>query len=174
MNNGNVRFRCPYCGKISGGVADHIGMMDNCPFCGKSFRLTAVRDVRESIPNCLTYYFEMFKLYFCFRGRTRRREFWWAFLLNTIAGFLVAFLDGFFFSGYEYRNMRGVMVWGYLLTSFFPLLAIQVRRLHDTNKSGWWTLLSLMPVLNIAYLVWLVTNGDKGDNRFGKNPKGDE
>ena len=117
-------------------------------------------------------YFGMFKQYFGFRGRTRRREFWWAFLFNTIVGFVVVFLDGFVFSDYDSLKYNGLLIGIYMLASFLPLLALQVRRLHDTNKSGWWVLLSLMPVLNIAYLVWLATDGDKGDNRFGKDPKG--
>jgi uncharacterized membrane protein YhaH (DUF805 family) len=114
----------------------------------------------------------MFRQYFGFRGRARRREFWWALFFNLIVSFVVAFLDGFVFSGYDSHEFRGSLFGIYWLASFLPLIAIQVRRLHDTNKSGWWVLLSLVPVLNIAYLVWLATDGDKGDNRFGKDPKG--
>lgn len=172
MSFNNVKFRCPHCGKISEGPAQYIGTEDNCPFCGRRFRLTATGDVPTSTPNCLMCYFGMFEQYFGFRGRTRRREFWWAFLFNTIVGFVVAFLDGFVFSGYDSHKYGGLLIGIYMLVSFLPLLALQVRRLHDTNKSGWWVLLSLMPVLNIAYLVWLVTDGDKGANRFGKDPKG--
>jgi len=172
MSFGNVKFRCPFCGKISEGPAKYIGTEDNCPFCGKRFSLAAISDVSASKPNGLMCYLGMFRQYFGFRGRARRREFWWAFLFNTIAGFVVAFLDGIAFSGYDSCKYSGLLIWSYLLASFLPLLAIQVRRLHDTNKSGWWVLLSLVPVLNIAYLVWLATDGDKGDNRFGRDPKG--
>ena len=172
MSGNNARFRCPFCGKISEGAAQYIGTEDNCPFCGKRFRLMAMGDALAPMPNCLMCYFGMFRQYFGFRGRARRREFWWAFLFNTIVSFAIALLDVFIFSGYDRQQYSGVLIWIYLLASFLPLLAVQVRRLHDTNKSGWWVLLSLMPVLNIAYLVWLMTDGDKGDNRFGKNPKG--
>ena len=172
MSYGNVKFRCPFCGKISEAPAQYVGQEDKCPFCGKWFRLVAMSDAPASKPNYLMYYLGMFRQYFGFRGRTRRREFWWAFLFNTIVSVGVAFLDGFVFSGYDGREYRGLLILIYLLVSFLPLLAIQVRRLHDTNKSGWWVLLFPMPVLNIAYLVWLATDGDKGDNRFGKDPKG--
>ena len=173
MSVKDVKFRCPFCGKTSEGSARHIGTVDNCPFCGKRFRLVARGEVSTSSkPNCLMCYFGMFWRYFGFRGRARRREFWWAFLFNTIVSDGVAFLDGFVFSGYDGREYRGLLMLSYLLVSFLPLLAIHVRRLHDTNKSGWWVFLSLMPVLNIAYLVWLMTDSDKGDNRFGKDPKG--
>ena len=59
----------------------------------------------------------------------------------------------------------------FLLGSTIPLAAAQVRRLHDTNKSGWWIPLILLCPVNIAYFVWLATDGDKGQNRFGLNPK---
>ena len=172
MSYGNVKFRCPFCGKISEAPAQYIGKEDNCPFCGRWFRLVAMTDVSASKPNGLMCYLGMFRRYFGFRGRTRRREFWWAFLFNTIVSVAVAFLDGFAFSNYDSRKYSGLLIWIYSLASFLPLLAIQVRRLHDTNKSGWWVLLFPMPVLNIAYLVWLATDGDRGDNRFGKDPKG--
>lgn len=55
--------------------------------------------------------------------------------------------------------------------TLLPMLAVTARRLHDTNKSGWWVLLTLVPVLHLAYLAWILTNGDKGPNRFGPDPK---
>ena len=100
----------------------------------------------------------MFKRYVGFRGRSCRREFWWAFLLNTIVSFVLAIVD---------EAVFGI----YFLVALLPLMAIQVRRLHDTSKSGWWVFLLPMPILNIAYLVWLATDGDKGKNRFGDDPK---
>jgi len=171
VSYGNVKFRCPFCGKISEGPAQYSGTEDNCPFCGKRFRLVAMGDVPASAPNCLMCYLGMFRQYFGFRGRTRRREFWWAFLFNIIASLIAAFLDGFILGYYDNPEYSSLFTWIYLLASFLPLLAIQARRLHDTNKSGWWVFLSLVPVLNIAYLVWLATDGDKGDNRFGKDSK---
>ena len=59
-----------------------------------------------------------------------------------------------------------------ILASLLPMIAIQFRRLHDTNKSGWWWLLLPLPVINLAYFVWLMDDGDKGRNRFGPDPKG--
>lgn len=174
MSYGNVKFQCPHCGKISEGPAQYIGTEDNCPFCGKRFRLTATGDVPASTPNCLMCYFGMFRQYFGFRGRTRRRELWWAFLFNAIASCIAVFLEGFIFSDYDSQKYNGLLIGIYSVVSFLPLLALQVRRLHDTNKSGWWVFLSLMPVLNIAYLVWLATDGDKGANRFGRDPKGNK
>lgn len=169
MFNNSVRVKCPFCGQVFECAAQYIATEEKCPSCGKRFRLTVCGDSSASAPNCLACYFGMFRRYFGFRGRTRRREFWWAFLFNAIATFVVAVLDGMCFGAYDDR--RNMLVGIYFLVSLIPFSALQVRRLHDTNKSGWWMFLSLLPVLNIAYLVWLATDGDKGDNRFGKDPK---
>lgn len=168
MKNANVRFKCPFCGQISEASAQYAGTEDNCPSCGKRFKLVAMSDSASS-SNCLMCYFGMFKRYVGFRGRSPRREFWWAMLFHTITTVIIAFIDGFVFSGY--RDPQGLLVQIYFFASLLPLFAVQVRRLHDTNKSGWWVLLSLVPVLNIVYVVWLATDSDKGDNRFGENPK---
>ena len=157
MRKDRVRFQCAFCGQISEGSADCVGAEGDCPSCGKSFRLEALGEVPIKKPNCLKCYLDMFKRYVGFRGRSCRREFWWAFLLNTIVSFVLAIVD---------EAVFGI----YFLVALLPLMAIQVRRLHDTSKSGWWVFLLPMPILNIAYLVWLATDGDKGKNRFGNDP----
>ena len=169
MKNGNVKFKCPFCGQISEGLAQYAGTEDNCPSCGKRFQLVAMSDSLSSSSNCLMCYFGMLKRYVGFRGRAPRREFWWAILFHTIATAIIAVIDGAVFSGY--RDPQGLLVQIYFFATLLPVLAIQGRRLHDTNKSGWWALLSIVPVLNIVYIVWLATNGDKGSNRFGADPK---
>jgi uncharacterized membrane protein YhaH (DUF805 family) len=58
------------------------------------------------------------------------------------------------------------------LATFIPGIAVSVRRLHDTNRSGWWLLLDLIPFIGgIILFVWFVQDGTPGDNRFGANPK---
>lgn len=169
MSNGNIKFKCPHCGQVSEGLAQYAGTEDNCPSCGKRFQLVAMTEVLTQKQNCLMCYVGMLRRYVGFSGRTPRREFWWALLFNTIASFIVAVLDGIVFTGYN--DPQGLFIWIYLLATLLPLLAIQVRRLHDTNKSGWWVLLVPIPVINLAYLVWLATDSDKGTNRFGADTK---
>lgn len=160
-----VMFRCPYCGQKLGGAKDDVGSEVECPACGKTFVLEESDVAREKRPNGFMCYCGMLRNYFGLRGRMRRREFWWAFLFWWIVYLLSAIAD--------------LMIWGDLswcvcvvsLGTFIPLEAAQVRRLHDTNKSGWWVPLILLPPLNIAYFVWLATDGDRGRNRFGFNPK---
>lgn len=169
MKNGNVKFKCPFCGQISEGLAQYAGTEENCPSCGKRFQLVAMGAPSLESSSCLACYFGMFKRYVGFRGRAARREFWWAILFHTIATAIIVVIDGAVFSGY--RDPQGILMQIYFFAALLPMLAIQARRLHDTNKSAWWVLLSLVPVLNIVYIVWLATNGDKGSNRFGADPK---
>lgn len=165
MNNESKRFCCPRCGQLSSESTLIFGAEVKCSKCGKSFKPNDSGVVSSENPNALVCYFRMFKRYRDFKGRIRRREFWRAFLLNEIVCFILAVLGGLFCADCD-------VVEFYLIVSLLPMLAIQVRRLHDTNKSGLWVLLSPVPVLNIAYLVWLATDGDKGGNRFGADPKG--
>jgi uncharacterized membrane protein YhaH (DUF805 family) len=67
----------------------------------------------------------------------------------------------------------GVALLGiYSLATLIPALAVNVRRLHDTDRSGWWLFIQLVPILGtIVLLVFLATDGTKGDNRFGPDPK---
>ena len=59
----------------------------------------------------------------------------------------------------------------YLLAVLIPSLAVEVRRLHDIGKSGWWLLLGLIPLIGpIVLIVWFATDS-KGDNQYGPNPK---
>lgn len=165
MNNDAVRFRCPTCGQLSTESTLILGAEVKCSKCGKSFKLNASGVVSSESPNAFSCYFGMFKRYHDFKGRIRRCEFWRAFLLNELVCFILAVLGGLFCADYDVVEL-------YLIVSLLPVLAIQVRRLHDTNKSGWWVLLSPVPAVNVAYLVWLATDGDKGANRFGVDPKG--
>ncbi len=58
------------------------------------------------------------------------------------------------------------------LLVIIPSIAVGVRRLHDTNHSGWWYLLIIIPIIGwIVILIWLCKNSDEEDNRFGSNPK---
>ncbi|MGB9029859.1 MAG: DUF805 domain-containing protein [Acidobacteriaceae bacterium] len=61
----------------------------------------------------------------------------------------------------------------YCLAALGPSLAVGIRRLHDTNRSGWWILISLVPLIGgIWLIVLLATDGDPGENQFGPNPRG--
>ena len=109
-----------------------------------------------------------FNKYVVFEGRSRRSEFWfWYLFVYAVAALLVLFssIDS---SGFLFSTIYGL----FGLAIFLPSLAMQVRRLHDTDRSGWFILLALIPLVGaIILLVFYVQEGTPGDNRFGVNPK---
>lgn len=120
-----------------------------------------------------------FRKYVDFGGRAPRSEFWYfrlfAFLL-FIGVFAIIGGIGAATSQPDGSNPVAMafgllMVAGYL-AFFIPDLAVTVRRLHDTNRSGWWYLLNLVPIGPIVLLVWFCTEGTRGDNNYGPDPFG--
>ena len=106
-----------------------------------------------------------------FSGRARRAEYWWFYLL-LIIGLVVALilesLLGFGGSVGPYGLLSGL----FGLAMLVPSLAAGVRRLHDTDRSGWWLLIAFIPLIGaIVLLVFYVSEGTRGDNRFGPDPK---
>lgn len=159
-------FKCPHCGQMLNGSTKDVGTKAECPSCGKAFTLETLVGHHEKFPNGFMCYLGMLKNYFAFKGRMRRREFWWAFLFWWIVYLVSLIVDIMTFGS---PNRCVVLV---SIGTLIPLVAAQVRRLHDTNKSGWWVPLILLCPINIAYFVWLATDGDKDQNRFGPDPKG--
>ncbi|MFK7756524.1 MAG: DUF805 domain-containing protein [Flavobacteriales bacterium] len=105
-----------------------------------------------------------------FEGRARRKEYWMFFLFNVIFAFAAAILDnvlGLSFEGIGY----GFIYLAYALALFIPGLAVAVRRLHDTGKSGWWLLLAFIPLAGIVILVFMCLDSQPGQNEYGPNPK---
>lgn len=115
----------------------------------------------------------VFTKYATFSGRAPRSEFWWFWLLNLIVG--VA-LDGSGARAGNGMHMGAPSVLGIVwhLAVFIPMLAVSVRRLHDIDRTGWWLLLWLIPVIGwIVIFVFHVLPGTAGQNRFGPNPLAD-
>ena len=159
-----VLFKCPHCGQMFEGALDDAGVECECSTCGNVFRLEAIGDAPQKLPNAIQWYLGVFKKYFKLSGRARRRELWWSFLFEIIGFILTGIIGGFF-------DLIAIPFL-FLVASTIPMYAVQIRRLHDTNKSGWWFFLQFFPVLQIVYYVWLATDGDVGINRFGPDPKG--
>lgn len=122
----------------------------------------------------MDWYLMVWRKYAQFSGRSRRKEYWMFVLFNTIAcvvlyaGILAAFLAG----QKTLAIVIGCLCCIYGLAALIPGLAVSVRRLHDINKSGWWTLISLVPgVGGLILLILDCIEGDPGDNQYGPNPK---
>ena len=116
--------------------------------------------------NGFDYFVGVFKKYAEFSGRSRRSEYWYFTLFHFLA--LIASLFLGVLIGIEFP----IFYIAYLLASFIPSLAVLVRRLHDTNKSGWWFLVSFIPLVGtIVLIVFLATDSDPNENQYGLNPK---
>jgi uncharacterized membrane protein YhaH (DUF805 family) len=113
-----------------------------------------------------------------FRGRARRSEYWFAALFLVLASLAASILDVALFSdqlGEFLEDTGGLGIIGALwaLAVFLPSLSLFIRRLHDTNRSGWWVLIGLIPFAGaIVLLVFALLDSDPGENRFGPSPKG--
>ena len=109
------------------------------------------------------------KKYADFSGRAPRAEYWWFYLLTVVAYIVAMVLDSIIGAGGAggFGLLSIVVMLGLLL----PSLAAGVRRLHDTDRSGWWLLIALVPLVGaIVLLVFWVLEGTRGDNRFGPDP----
>ena len=116
--------------------------------------------------------FEPLRKYATFTGRARRSEYWLFALFSLIAELVGALFSGGM-SGDNPEFGFGFAFYGaVLLALFVPSLAVSFRRLHDTNRSAWWLLLGLLPIIGaIVVLVFMVLDGTAGPNRFGDDPK---
>lgn len=103
------------------------------------------------------------KKYAVFSGRARRKEYWMFFLFCLIIGFVLGFIEGL--SGMASKSGQSILGGIFQLAVLMPSIAVGVRRMHDTDHSGWWV---LVPIAN---LVFAVREGTRGDNRFGPDPK---
>ena len=108
-------------------------------------------DMIESVKTC-------FKKYATFSGRATRSEFWFFYLAYWIVTLITAVV---FFPL--------MAIWS--LATLIPFYAVSARRLHDINKSGWFQLFYLIPLVGVIILiVWFATKSDPGKNRYGPKP----
>ena len=120
----------------------------------------------------MNWYLKVLKKYAVFEGRAQRAEYWYYVLFSLIISFLLAMIDG---ATGSFNEEAGIGILGgiYALAVLIPSIAVGVRRLHDTNRSGWWLLLGLVPLIGfIVLIVFFVIDSDQGDNQYGSNPKG--
>ena len=105
----------------------------------------------------LQAYARYWQKYVVFSGRASRSEYWWVVLANFIVSIILAAI---------FRNAQ-VVIWLWDLVNILPGIAVAVRRLHDTDRSGWWLLLGLIPVVGaIILIVWFATREKPEGVRF--------
>ncbi len=115
----------------------------------------------------MDYYLLAFKKYAEFSGRSRRKEYWYFILFNNILLLLTSAI------GIMISDSIGTILYAIaVLVTIIPGLAVSIRRLHDLDRSGWFLLLGLIPLIGaIILLVWFCTSGTEGPNQYGPDPK---
>ncbi|OAM53042.1 hypothetical protein A7981_06365 [Methylovorus sp. MM2] len=105
----------------------------------------------DSIKVCFSKYIDI-------TGRAKRPEYWWFVLLLFLGSLVLGFIS-------DIASMV------FSLATLLPSIAVGVRRLHDTNRSGWWLLLGLIPIIGwIILIVFMATEGESTDNEYGSVP----
>ncbi|MDR2210466.1 MAG: DUF805 domain-containing protein [Spirochaetaceae bacterium] len=114
----------------------------------------------------MEWYLGVLKKYAVFTGRARRQEYWMFTLFHSIICLILSLLGRFI-------PVAGtVLALVYGLAVFIPGLAVSIRRLHDTGRTGFFVLLALIPLVGvIILLIYAVQDSSPGENQYGANPK---
>src|SRR5215216_2263257 len=118
----------------------------------------------------MSWYLEVLKKYAVFSGRARRKEYWMFFLISLLISAVLIAIDSLIgtFSQTGFGLLQGL----YSLAVLIPSIAVTVRRLHDTGRTGWWILIGLIPVIGgIVLLIFMVLDSEPETNEYGPNPK---
>jgi uncharacterized membrane protein YhaH (DUF805 family) len=122
----------------------------------------------------INWFMVVLKKYSDFEGRARRKEYWNFMLVYALTIIPLGFID--ILTGTMVLEIGiGFLSGIYMLYTLCPMVAVTTRRLHDINRSGWWQLLNLMPLIGfIVMLVFTVQDSQSGKNQYGENPKIDK
>ena len=131
----------------------------------------------DAVKTCL-------RKYVTFSGRAPRSEFWWFVLFVYVAGLVCALIDLSLFgetvtmttdtgASVSSETQIAPFVSIFALAMFLPYVSVAVRRLHDIDRTGWWYWLVLVPLIGVIVLiVFFVSKGTVGPNRYGEDPLG--
>lgn len=111
----------------------------------------------------MEWYIKVLKNYVTFTGRARRKEYWMFTLFNIIVSIVLSIITGFI-------GLPEIAIL-YSLAVFLPSIAVAIRRLHDTGRSGWWLLISFVPFIGIIILIIFTVQESHEENQYGENPK---
>ena len=123
------------------------------------------------------WYLQVLKKYIVFSGRARRNEFWMFQIFNTLTFIIFPIISTIFpiIIGWDLDLILivyGLSMGLYGLGTLIPSLAVSIRRLHDTGRSGWRLLVGLMPLVGwILTLIWYLSDSEARENKYGPNPK---
>lgn len=122
----------------------------------------------------ISWFMAVLKKYSDFEGRARRKEYWNFMLIYALIIIPLGFID--ILTGTMVLEIGiGFLSGIFMLYTLCPMIAVTARRLHDINRSGWWQLINLMPMIGfIVMLVFTVKDSDPEKNEYGENPKIDK
>lgn len=119
----------------------------------------------------MSWFLLALKKYATFSGRSQRSEYWYFFLFYLLIVLALGLLDSALGTFVEDEGL-GLLSGIFVLAMLIPSIAVGVRRLHDIGRSGWWMLISLVPIIGtIVLVVFAVRDSEPGTNAYGANPK---
>jgi uncharacterized membrane protein YhaH (DUF805 family) len=119
----------------------------------------------------MSWYLAALKKYATFSGRARRKEYWFYQLFNTLIVIALVIVDVMTHTMSQTAGL-GLLSSVFILATLLPSLAVLVRRLHDTGRTGWSVLYCLIPLVGgIIVLIFTVQDSEYGSNQYGPNPK---
>ena len=119
----------------------------------------------------MNWYIGVLKKYAVFDGRARRKECWFFFLFTIIVSVILAIIDNLT-GTYSAQAHLGLLGGLYALGTLLPGIGVTIRRLHDTGRTGWWILIAFVPIVGgIILLIFMVLDGNPGENKYGPDPK---
>lgn len=119
----------------------------------------------------MNWYIEVLKKYAVFNGRARRKEYWYYYLFYMLIYIVLIIID-IVTGTFSAEAGMGLLIGIYTIAVLIPSIAVGVRRLHDTNRSGWWLLIGLIPIIGaIVLIVFLASDSKPEENQYGPNPK---
>lgn len=116
----------------------------------------------------MSWFMQALKNYAAFEGRARRKEFWFFVLFSMIAMIVAGAIDAFVITPIIGLPVLMIIV---SLGLIVPSISVSIRRLHDTSRSGWWYLLSFIPVAGLVLLVFFFLDTKPETNAYGPSPK---
>jgi uncharacterized membrane protein YhaH (DUF805 family) len=119
----------------------------------------------------MSWYLEVFRKYAQFGGRSRRKEYWYFALFNFLISLALGAIDGLT-GNFDPEIGMGLLGGIYSLIIIIPSIAVTVRRLHDTDRSAWWLLIVLIPVIGIIVLIiFMLLDSNYEENQYGVSVK---
>ncbi|MHA2771378.1 DUF805 domain-containing protein [Vibrio harveyi] len=117
------------------------------------------------------WYYRVILNYSNFSSRARRQEYWYFTLVNVLVNLVMGIIDRVIGSVMQMDNFGffGVI---YALFIMIPSIAVTVRRLHDSGRTGWWALIAFVPIIGVLVLLYfLIQDSEEGSNQYGATPK---